>query len=214
MKWFKHDSNANMDAKLQDVLLDYGLEGYGLYWYCLELIAAKVDGDNLTFELEHDARIIARNTGSTVQKTQEMMTRFVEIGLFENTEGLITCMKLSRRTDEYTAKIVRASDYLLRTNSGHSPDNVPTLSGQTSEKSLLLDKNRLDKKKSSRFVKPTIDEVKAYFKEKNSTVDPVKFFNHYEAVSWYRGKTKITNWKRCLATWDTPKTTTPPVEGI
>ena len=30
MKWFKHDSDANLDAKLQNVLLDYGLEGYGL----------------------------------------------------------------------------------------------------------------------------------------------------------------------------------------
>ena len=65
MQWYKHDSNANMDAKLQDVLLDYGLEGYGLYWYCIELIAAKVDQNSLTFELEHDARIIARNTGCT-----------------------------------------------------------------------------------------------------------------------------------------------------
>ena len=41
MKWFKHEAAANMDAKLQEVLLDYGLEGYGLYWYCLELIAGK-----------------------------------------------------------------------------------------------------------------------------------------------------------------------------
>ena len=64
MKWFKHEAAANMDAKLQEVLLDYGLEGYGLYWYCLELIAGKVEPGNLTFELEHDCRIIARTTGS------------------------------------------------------------------------------------------------------------------------------------------------------
>ena len=70
MYWYKHDSNANMDAKLQEVLLDYGLEGYGLYWYCLELIVGKVDKDNVTFELEHDCRMIAKNTGSTVQKVQ------------------------------------------------------------------------------------------------------------------------------------------------
>ena len=100
MKWFKHDSNANMDAKLQDILLDYGLEGYGLYWYCIELIVNKIDADNLTFQLEHDCRIIARNTGSTVQKVQEMMTRFVDLGLFENSDGIITCHKLARRLDK------------------------------------------------------------------------------------------------------------------
>ena len=64
MEWFKHDSNASLDDKLQMVLLDYGLEGYGLYWYCVELIVNKVSKDNITFQLKHDARIIARNTGS------------------------------------------------------------------------------------------------------------------------------------------------------
>lgn len=100
MQWFKHDANANMDAKLQEVLLDYGLEGYGLYWYCIELIAGKIDKNNITFALEHDARIIARNTGCTVQKTQEMMKKFIDLGLFESSDGIVTCMKLARRLDQ------------------------------------------------------------------------------------------------------------------
>jgi hypothetical protein len=97
MEWFKHDSNANLDEKLQEVLLDYGLEGYGLYWYCIELIVGKVSADNITFELKHDARVIARNTGSSVQKVEEMMKRFVDVGLFENQEGAITCLKVAKR---------------------------------------------------------------------------------------------------------------------
>ena len=97
MDWFKHDSNANLDEKLQEVLLDYGLEGYGLYWYCVELIVGKVSSDNITFELKHDARIIARNTGSTPQKVEEMMKRFVTLGLFENQDGAITCLKVAKR---------------------------------------------------------------------------------------------------------------------
>lgn len=100
MKWFKHDSDANQDAKLQNVLLDYGLEGYGLYWYCIELIVGKIDQENLTFELEHDARIIARNTGSTPQKVEEMMRYFVKLGLFEDSAGTISCLKLIKRLDK------------------------------------------------------------------------------------------------------------------
>lgn len=100
MKWFKHDTNASADGKLQNVLLDYGLEGYGLYWYCIELIAGNVESDNITFSLEHDARIIARNTGSTAQKVEEMMRYFVTVGLFENADGVITCMKLAKRLDQ------------------------------------------------------------------------------------------------------------------
>jgi hypothetical protein len=118
MKWYKHDSNAHVDAKLERVMMKYGLEGYGLYWYLLELIAMNVDQHNLTFELEHDAEIIAKRTGLHYEVIQEMMTYMVDLGLFENDRGVITCLKLATRTDEYTSKV-------LRTVSGQSPDKVP-----------------------------------------------------------------------------------------
>ena len=55
MKWFKHDSTANMDAKLRRLKMQWGMEGYGLYWYCLEIIVQEVSSNKFTFELEHDA---------------------------------------------------------------------------------------------------------------------------------------------------------------
>lgn len=140
MKWVKHDTDANQDAKLQNILLDYGLEGYGLYWYCIELIAGKVSKDNITFELEHDARIIARNTGSTPQKVEEMMRRFVELGLFENTEGVITCLKLARRLDKSMT-----SNPQMREIIGNftSHDGVMTQSEKVMKDKIRLDKNNI-----------------------------------------------------------------------
>jgi hypothetical protein len=105
-----------MDAKLQSVMLDYGLEGYGLYWYCIELIAQRVNGDNLTFELEHDARIIARNTGSTPQKVEQMMTSFINLGLLNADNGHVFCLKLASRCDDFTAKAVRRKGIKSITN--------------------------------------------------------------------------------------------------
>ena len=130
MKWFKHDTDANMDAKLQEVMLDYGLEGYGLYWYCIELIAQRVNGDNLTFELEHDCRIIARNTGSTPQKVEQMMKSFIGLGLLNADNGHVFCLKLASRCDDFTAKAVRRNGIKPVTNQsvGVSPslsDKVP-----------------------------------------------------------------------------------------
>lgn len=119
MKWFKHDSDANMDFKMQTLMLDYGLEGYGLYWYCLELIAGKIEEDNISFELEHDARIIARNTGSTVQRVEEMMRKFVDLGLFENNDGTITCLKLRQRLD----KSMTSNPYLRKLITNLKVDN-------------------------------------------------------------------------------------------
>lgn len=136
MKWFKHDSDAGSDAKLRKLRLKYGAQGYGIYWYCLELIARNVDKNNLTFELEHDADLIADDFKLSAELVQEMMTYMVNLGLFENVNGIITCLKMASRTDEYTQKL------LLNTNTYKS---VGTLSGQNPEKSELIEENRTDK---------------------------------------------------------------------
>jgi len=53
-----------------------------------------------------------------------------------------------------------------------------------------------------------LGEVVEYFKELG-VADAIKnaesFYSHYESVSWYRGKTKIKNWKACVKSWKLPK---------
>ena len=48
-----------------------------------------------------------------------------------------------------------------------------------------------------------LDMVVDYFITKGLTKDnATKFYNHYEASGWMRGKTKIKNWKMCLSSCD------------
>ena len=143
MKWIKHDTDANQDAKLQNVLLDYGLEGYGLYWYCIELIAGKVSKDCITFELEHDARIIARNTGSTPKKVEEIMTYFVDSGLFENSSGMITCMKLAKRLDKSMTSNPEMRN-IIESLKLNSHDKVMTQSEKPMQDKIRLEENRVN----------------------------------------------------------------------
>ena len=181
MKWFKHDTDANMDAKLQEVLLDYGLEGYGLYWYCIELIAGKVGAENLTFSLEHDARIIARNTGSTPQKITEMMTRFIEVGLFEDKGGLITCMRLAKRLDKSMTSNpeMRAAIEGIRNNH----DSVMTQSAKPMQDKTRLEENRVDKNKTDKkkVIKP--ESFKQFF-----TMYPPNKKGGTDATAWKKAK--------------------------
>ena len=67
-----------------------------------------------------------------------------------------------------------------------------------------LDKNSLDKvnKKSSPFVPPTLEEVKAYCQERGNGVDPQKFIDFYESKGWMLGKNKMKDWKASVRTWE------------
>lgn len=146
MKWIQHDTDANQDAKLQNVLLDYGLEGYGLYWYCIELIGGKVDKDNITFELEHDARIIARNTGSTAQKVEEMMRYFVKEGLFESCEGVVTCLKIAKRLNKSMTSNAQMREIIGNFN---NHDAIMTQSAKPMQDHITLDHITLEKEVKS-----------------------------------------------------------------
>jgi len=221
MKWFKHDSDANMDGRLQEILLDYGLEGYGLYFYCLELIVNKIDVDNLNFELEHDSRIIARNTGSTPQKVTEMMKRFIELGLFQNSEGRITCLKLLQRLDKSMTSNVKMRNLIDQAKNNHdsvmtksclSHDKVMSNPDSVMQEEIRLDKKRLDKKVTSRFTPPVLSDVALYCLDRGNNVDPEKFINHYEANGWMRGKNKIKDWKACVRTWESKDNNNQPAQ--
>ena len=60
-------------------------------------------------------------------------------------------------------------------------------------------------KNKTNYPRPTLKEVEEYFLEKkipNYLDNASRFWNHYESVNWYRGKTKIKKWKMCVKTWD------------
>lgn len=99
MKWFSHESMASRDTKLKKLLMKYGAEGYGLYWYCVEHVCANVD-PKLTFELEHDSEILAHELKVDTLLVEEMMRYMVSVGLFEESNGIVTCLKLAKHLGE------------------------------------------------------------------------------------------------------------------
>lgn len=100
------------------------MEGYGLYWYCLEMIAGLIDRNHLTFELEHDAELIAHDTGIHYELVQEMMTYMVNQGLFENSSGTITCIKMAKRIDQSMTSDTEFRRLIKELNNNH--DKVMT----------------------------------------------------------------------------------------
>lgn len=58
------------------------------------------------------------------------------------------------------------------------------------------------KEKSEKFKPPTVDEVKAYCKERNNGIDAEAFVMFYESKGWKIGKNKMKNWKAAVITWE------------
>ena len=209
MKWFSHEARASRDVKLRKLLMKYGYEGYGLYWYCVESICLGLEPD-LTFELDQDSEILAHEGNMDTLKVEECMRYMCHLQLFDVDEsGTISCMKLARFLGESGTRNVKLKALIKEAKGsqtvsdklGQSPDCHPD---------MIRDDKRGDNKRkekkvtgASRFTPPTLEELKTYVNEKNYRgFDCERFIDHYTSNGWMVGKNKMKAWKSAANNWN------------
>lgn len=81
-------------------------------------------------------------------------------------------------------------------------ENPPQLNNKELNTNKLNNKDYKENIKR-KFIKPSIEEIQAYCKERNNRIDANKFFDFYETNGWVQGKNKpIRDWKACIRTWE------------
>lgn len=95
------------------------------------------------------------------------------------------------------------------TSNRQAGDKQPTTL-EESKKEITEEEKKVDeaaspsapeKPKRKVFVKPTIEQVAAYCKEKGYDVEAERFFNYYESKGWVVGKSPMKDWKAAVRTW-------------
>jgi hypothetical protein len=160
MKWFKHETNAHSNLKLQTIIDAFGLEGYGYYWACVELVG--LQGEDYCIKNDKNWQIyLKKQLNISIDKQKEFLTDFANKNLIDGKslkKGYLSIPKLAERCDEYTEKI--------RRRSVQGRDNVP------------LEENRRDKKRIEETALPDWLNKKAweawvsYRKEIKKTLTP------------------------------------------
>ena len=125
------------------------------------------------------------------------------------------------QTDRYTETkyIDEKNQLIINKKNGYSlkqigllddeNDNVYILDTQDRLGKDRLGKDRLelerDKNKATRFIKPTIDEIKTFLNEQEYETDidryADRFYNFYESKEWKVGKEKMKDWKAAIRGW-------------
>lgn len=103
--------------------------------------------------------------------------------------------------------------YTERIQNGYNPDTQISLDKDSIDK-VSLDKISIEEcvvqenstaappTKQKRFVKPTLEEVEDYCKERNNNIDAQRFINYYESNGWKVGKNPMKDWKAAVRTWE------------
>lgn len=113
-----------------------------------------------------------------------------------NSSDHSTCLKTDNSCDNTSETVVRP--YINNTNNKKQL-NITNIDEVDSK----IDQAQKLKEKRNVFIKPSVDEVKVFFKEKNkSDLEAKKFFNHFESNGWLvGGKSKMKNWQAAARNW-------------
>lgn len=65
-----------------------------------------------------------------------------------------------------------------------------------------LNKDNIREKRSTRFIPPTVEEVRDYCNERNNNIDAENFVDYYESKGWMIGRNKMKDWKASVRTWE------------
>lgn len=187
------------------VLLTDIIEKY--YYFIKENTSILREGRHWFYYRSEDIKI---NFGISYKVQKRIIAELTEKG-FILTKLYQTPAKLHIHFVENTVESLLLSSFYKRANLELlKGENKISLNGQSNkeytnnnsltkvkEGVLPFEESEL-KKRRSKFVKPTIDEIKLILTDKKLAQ---KFFNHYESNGWVVGKTKMVDWKASANNW-------------
>lgn len=123
----------------------------------------------------------------------------------------ISYLVAQRKIDEISIKVEESKNsqnqQVVKATSSNEETNALKYTIKCLKKEIEMLKDNSEgettqKHKSKRFVKPTVEEVKAYCDERNNGIDAQRFVDYYQARGWMTGKNHIKDWKACVRTWE------------
>ena len=175
--------------------------------FYLKLLVESIDHEGeLRFSdtIPYNEQMLSVITNTNVDVVRSAMKLFVELKMIDVLEDSTIYMAEVTKLigSEWTsAERVRK----LRQNQKALQCNIDVTRCNT-EKEIELEKE-IDKEKEvikpqKRFVKPTIEDVQAYCKERNNGVDAQRWYYYYSSNGWKVGKNPMKDWKAAVRTWE------------
>jgi len=229
--FFSHDFGARNDPKLQNLLMEHGCEGIGVYWCMIEqmyeqggqlpLSSCKSIAYTLHVSCELVSSVINDfllfdNDGETFwsESVKLRLNKRVEISEKRREAGKKGWQKTfnnEQMSSNHTAN-VRQMPSNDEANAEQAKSKCPAIKEKESKEKESKEKeskenNNIDRESkkaetAKRFTPPSIEDVKSYISEKNYSIDAEAFVAFYTSKNWFVGKNKMRDWKAAAITWE------------
>lgn len=198
--------------------------------FYLKLLTESIDHEGrLRFSdtIPYNLEMLSTITDTNIDIVRTAVKLFVELEMMEQLDdGTLYMSQVATMIGSETSEAVRKREARERPKQflteqekgGHCPDlsaPCPDLSGNCPPELELDIEIEKDKEntgapqsgaeptpKSTRFVKPTVEEIWTYCQGRKNRVDAQHFWDFYESKGWKIGKTPMKDWRASVRTWE------------
>lgn len=191
-EFFSHDLHGRNDGKLQRVLMKHGLKGIGAFWCIVEMlyenegVLMRTECERIAFELRVDCDFI--------------LSMIDDFDLFQNDGDVFYSNSVLNRLETINAKRDKAKKS-AEIRWGYANALRTQSEGNAVKESKEKKSIDIEKDKTTRFVKPNRDDVRAYMIELNMADLSQRFVDYYESNGWRVGRNAMKDWKAAVRTW-------------
>lgn len=172
---------------------ELGLKGNDLLVYAIIYGFSQLEEQTFNGSL----RYLANWTQSTKQGVMLNLKSLLDKGYIRKIENNKNGVKF---VEYYTTKFNRVCNSVEQGMQLSLPNNIED---NIKEKSII--NNTLKESGKKTFVRPTLEEVLEYCKERNKGVDGEQWYDFYTSKGWLIGKTPMKDWKAAIRTWERSK---------
>lgn len=137
---------------------------------------------------------LSNETGLSIQQVRTALNHMILTG------EITSCQ-------QGKCRVITVNNWLSYQVSNKVDNSILTENQQQDNSKSTTDKDiktirHKDNNNTTTFVKPTVEEVKAYCLERNNGIDAEAFISFYESKGWMIGKNKMKDWKAAVRTWE------------
>lgn len=202
-------------------------------WLQLLLLAGEVNDNGCVYfrkEVPYTEQLLSIEFDYPIETVRLALSTFVQFGMIEIVDEIIMVSnwdkyqsadrlheireynRLKQQESRERRRLCADVNDMSMTSQLHVNDSSISISHSNNSLSPLEDnkdtgcgeREKKTGKERKAFVKPTIDEIAAYCKERSNGIDPEEFFDKYESNGWVIGKNgnPMKDWKATIRTWE------------
>ena len=218
VQWIKIATNIFDNRKIKQI--EAMPEGYTIIviWLKLLCLAGSINDYGsiyFTNEIPYTEQTLATQFNIPVAKIQLALMTFEQFGMIEIVNDVLRISNWEKYQNVEGMERIREQTRLrvsnFRERQKELPDNdcnvtcnvTVTQCNATDKEEIDIDKDiKKERAKPTRFVPPSLSEVKAYCQSRNNGINPQNFIDFYESKGWMVGNNKMKDWKAAVRTWE------------